>query len=424
VFELDGRRLNHCRRLATTGWSDAGLPRGIVRSDTQGVVHAPGRRSRSRQRSGQNRGMRPDGPGGRSESGVGHLLVVAVVLVLAIVAIVALSDQVRTSTPKRTGSRSSSPLPSGATRAIDAEAVARTVRPAVVDLQVSLGGGGHTSAAGMVVTPAGEVVTDNQSIAQATSIAARVPSTGRTYAATVVGYDATQDVAVLALAGASGLATIEPADTSALVDGEPVLAVGSVASLKGAPIPLSGTVTALHQRVQAGVETLEDVAEIDVASPASDTGGPIADAGGKVVAMTAAAAGAGHLQGRPSKDVMFAIPIGGVLAVVDRIDADENSSGVHVGPTAVLGIAVRSTSPDGGAGAYVVSVQRDGPAARAGIATNTIVVSINETTIPTPDVLQETLDRYRPGDVVRVGWIGRDGLYRSQDVRLGLGSPA
>ncbi|MGO9876418.1 MAG: S1C family serine protease [Acidimicrobiia bacterium] len=367
--------------------------------------------------------MRADGLGGRSESGVGHLLVVALVLVLAIVAIVALSDHTRTSTPKRTGLRTSSPVTPGTTRPIDAEAVARMVGPAVVDLQVSLGGGGHTSAAGMVLTPGGEVVTNNQSIAQATAIAARVSGTGRTYAATVVGYDVTADVAVLALAGASGLATIEPADASALADGESVVSVGSVARVNDAPIPLSGTVTALDQRVQAGAEMLHDMAEIDVSSPASDSGGPIADASGKVVAMTAAAGGS-RGQVRTGNDVTFAIPIDGVLAVVDRVDADESNNGVHVGPTAALGIAVRPTSPDGGAGAYVVSVQRDGPAARAGIAPNTIVVSINDTTIPTTGVLEETLDQYRPGDVVSVGWIGRDGLYRAKNVRLGSGSPA
>ncbi len=413
MFELEDRRSK----------SSAGLPRGLVRIDAQGVVHASGSRPRSRQASGQNHGMRADGLGGRSESGVGHLLVVALVLVLAIVAIVALSDHTRTSTPKRTGLRTSSPVTPGTTRPIDAEAVARMVGPAVVDLQVSLGGGGHTSAAGMVLTPGGEVVTNNQSIAQATAIAARVSGTGRTYAATVVGYDVTADVAVLALAGASGLATIEPADASALADGESVVSVGSVARVNDAPIPLSGTVTALDQRVQAGAEMLHDMAEIDVSSPASDSGGPIADASGKVVAMTAAAGGS-RGQVRTGNDVTFAIPIDGVLAVVDRVDADESNNGVHVGPTAALGIAVRPTSPDGGAGAYVVSVQRDGPAARAGIAPNTIVVSINDTTIPTTGVLEETLDQYRPGDVVSVGWIGRDGLYRAKNVRLGSGSPA
>ena len=72
----------------------------------------------------------------------------------------------------------------------------------------------------------------------------------------------------------------------------------------------------------------------------------------------------------------FAIPIEGVFAVVDRVDAGQSTNAVHVGPRASLGVAVRPTSPDGDAGAYVVSVQGDGPAARAGIVADTIVVSV------------------------------------------------
>jgi S1-C subfamily serine protease len=359
---------------------------------------------------------------GTAESGVVHLLVAAVVLVVAVLVIVALSDSARTSTSQP--SRSSPPVGRGGARPIDAEAVARRVGPAVVDLEVSLAGGGHASATGMVLTAAGEVVTSNHSIAQATAITARIGGAGRMYAATVVGYDVTDDVAVLALTGASGLATLEPADASALADGVPVVVIGSVAGVRDVPIPLTGAVSALDRTVTAGAETLEGMVEVDVSTRASDSGGPVADVGAKVVAMTTTAPGGGRFREQTTDEVTFAIPIDDVLAVVDRVDAGQSTQMVHVGPTAALGVTVRPTAPDGGAGAYVVSVQRDGPAARAGISVGTIVVSIDDTTIPTTDVLDATLNHYRPGDLVRVGWVGRDGLFRARDVRLGSGWPA
>jgi S1-C subfamily serine protease len=349
---------------------------------------------------------------------------VAVVLVVAILAIVALYDSGRTSTPSRAQSRSSVPVTRGATRPIDTEAVARTVGPAVVDLEVSLAGGGHASATGMVLTPAGEVVTNNHSIADATAITARVAGTGRAYVGTVLGYDVTDDVAVLGLAGASGLATIEPADSSAIAGGDPVVVIGSVAGVEGVPTPRAGVVTASGRQVEAGAETLHGMVEIAVRTRASDSGGPVANAGAKVIAMTTAAPGGGRFHEQTSDDVTFAIPIEDVFAVVDRVDAGQSTNTVHVGPRAALGVAVRPTSPDGGAGAYVVSVQGVGPAAQAGIAADTIIVSIDNTTIPTTDVLDTTLDHYRPGDVVRVGLVGRDGLYRALDVQLGSGPPA
>jgi S1-C subfamily serine protease len=351
--------------------------------------------------------MRAESPGRWSESGIAHLLLVAVVVIVATLAIVALYDSAHTSTPRT-----------------DSEAVARAVGPAVVDLEVSLAGGGHASATGMVLTPAGEVVTNNHSIAQATSITARIAGTGRTYVGTVLGYDVTDDVAVLGLADASGLPTIERANPSALADGDPVVVIGSIAGVEGLPTPLTGVVTALDRQIGAGAETLHGMVEIDVPTRASDSGGPVADAGAKVVAMTTTAPGGGRFHEQTSDNVTFAIPIDDVFAVVDRVDAGQSTDTVHVGPRATLGVAVRPTSPNGGAGAYVVSVQAGGPAAQAGITEDTIIVSIDDTTIPTTGALDTTLDRYRPGDIVRVGWVGRDGVYRANDVQLGSGPPA
>jgi S1-C subfamily serine protease len=348
----------------------------------------------------------------------------AVVLVVAAVAIVALYDSAQTPTSERTGSRSSEP-PTGPTMPPpEIETVARKVGPAIADVEVSLAGGGHASATGMVLTPAGEVVTNNHSIAGATAITVRIAGAGPTFAATVLGYDVTDDVAVLGLAGASGLTTIEPAESPALAGGDPVAVIGNTAGVDGAPTPLAAVVTALGRQVVAGTERLRGMIEMDVATRASDSGGAIADAGGKVVAMTTAAPGGGRFDEPTSDNVTFATPIEDVLAIVDRVDAGQSTDTVHVGPRASLGVAVRPTSPDGDAGAYVVSVQGDGPAARAGIAADTIVVSIDETTISTTVALDTTLDHHRPGDVVRVGWVGRDGSYRSTEVQLGSGPPA
>jgi S1-C subfamily serine protease len=164
--------------------------------------------------------------------------------------------------------------------------------------------------------------------------------------------------------------------------------------------------------------------EIDVATRAIDSGGPVADAAGKVIAMVTAAPAGGRFREQTSDDTTFAIPIDDVFTVVDRVDAGQSTDSVHVGPRATLGISVRPTSAADGAGAYVVSVQRDGPASLGGIAADTIIVSIDDTTVPTTAVLDATLDHYRPGDVVRVGWVGRDRLYRTSDVRLASGPPA
>ena len=70
--------------------------------------------------------------------------------------------------------------------------------------------GAKAAGTGMVLTSDGEVVTNHHVVEGSTSIKVKVMSTGKTYAANVVGTDAKDDVAVLQLAGASGLSTVTP----------------------------------------------------------------------------------------------------------------------------------------------------------------------------------------------------------------------
>jgi S1-C subfamily serine protease len=327
-----------------------------------------------------------------SEQGIGHVLLVVVVLFLGLVAVVALRDSVKDVITNPERSLSSD----------DAMQVARTVGPAVVDLDVTVGGAGSRAAKGFVLTPAGEVVTSSHALAGAREITARVGGTRREYSATVSGYDVGDDVAVLALSGASGLATIEPAHSSLPSKGDAVAVVGGAAGPKG-------VVTGIQPQAAAG----SDLVAIDVTTRRSDSGAPVADENAKVVAMIGVA----------RNHVTFAMPIRDVLVVAHRVEAGQSTDGVHVGARAVLGVGVRPTLPDDGAGAYVVKVARDGPAAKAGLVPDTIIVSLDSTTIATPGVLHSTLDRYRPGNTVRVGWVGGDGVYRAQDVELASGPP-
>src|SRR5436305_10994876 len=88
-------------------------------------------------------------------------------------------------------------------------ATTKSASSGIVVFETTLGyQGGQAAGTGMVLTPTGEVLTNNHVIAGATSIKVIVPSTGRSYTAQVVGYSITSDTAVLKLQGASGLATV------------------------------------------------------------------------------------------------------------------------------------------------------------------------------------------------------------------------
>lgn len=351
------------------------------------------------------------------------MIIVVVVAVLVVFTYVALKDATKKATAHRftSASRTSSAPPD-----IDADALASTVGPAVVGIDATLAGGAHSYASGMLLTSAGEVLTNNNAIAGATAIAVRAGD-GKTYAATVRGYDISDDVAVLGLGGASGLPTINLGDAATVSVGDPIVAVGRIAGTNEVTRQ-PGSVTALHRQIAAGdandpagIETLHDIMQLDAPTRPSGSGGPIIDAGGKVIAMSTAAS-AGRLFNGQSAVTTFAILIDTVVGVADRVDAGASTATVHVGPTAVLGVAVISAS--GGASARIVGVQPGGPAAAAGLVPNAVIVSVDDATIATAADLDTTLSRHRPGEVVHVDWADTTGTFHTSDVRLASGPSA
>src|SRR5438034_6622116 len=123
---------------------------------------------------------------------------------------------------------------------LSASQIAQRVDPALVDIVSTEGDQGATAAGtGIVLTSNGEVLTNNHVIRGATSIKVTDVGNGRTYTAKVVGYDATKDVAVLQLQGASGLQTVT-LSSSAPRTGQKVVALGNAGGKGGTPSVATG----------------------------------------------------------------------------------------------------------------------------------------------------------------------------------------
>ena len=166
----------------------------------------------------------------------------------------------------------------------------------LVRIQTTLGyAGGAAVGTGMVLSSNGEVVTNHHVIAGATKILVTVMSTGRQYQATVVGSDASDDIAVLRLAGASGLATVHT-DTSTPRVGQSVTAVGDAEGATGFTAS-AGKVTAVNQTIAPSdgdhKETLTGVIQYAAAVMSGDSGGATYGTGGSVIGMTTAASSGG-----------------------------------------------------------------------------------------------------------------------------------
>src|SRR5262249_25895605 len=116
---------------------------------------------------------------------------------------------------------SSGTAPGSGSGPANAASIASRVDPGLVDINITVDyRQARAAGTGMVLTPDGEVLTNNHVINGATSISVTDVGNGRTYRARVAGYDAGKDVAVLQLSGASNLQTVT-------VDRSPNVSVGT-----------------------------------------------------------------------------------------------------------------------------------------------------------------------------------------------------
>ena len=311
---------------------------------------------------------------------------------------------------------------------------ARSARAGVVVIETNLGlEGARAAGTGMVLTSAGEVLTNNHVIEGATSIKVVIPGTGRSYQATVVGYDVGADTAVLQLRNGSGLATVAVGDSSRLTVGQLVRAVGNAGGA-GSLSASIGQVTGLGQTITAGngegqTERLRDLIEIDAALRPGDSGGPLVTTAGRVVGMnTAASTGSGPnvftISGVTTKDG-YAIPINHALGVAKQIRDGHASATVHIGPTAFLGIqtAASASSYGGIRGAVIAGVIAGSPAARAGLQQGDVITMSDGRSVGSPSALVKLLLQRHPGDRVTVTWSDAYGTRHSASMQLASGPP-
>ena len=270
---------------------------------------------------------------------------------------------------------------------------------------------------GIVLTKDGQILTNNHVIAGATTIRVTVPATHRTYTADVLGYDVTDDIALLKLERASSLATATVGNSSRLKVGQPARAVGN-ANGAGKLVITKGKVVALNRTISVQQEdgTFSKLANL-VATTAKlvpgDSGGPLIDAAGKVIGVDAAGSANG------SSAVGFAIAINKAVSISRQIAASKASPLVHIGATAFMGVQAQ----DGPTGVLVGGVIPGSPAEAAGLQAGDVITSIDGTTIANSAGLRALLFGHHPGDSITIAYTDTAGASQTTTVTLADGPP-
>jgi putative serine protease PepD len=274
---------------------------------------------------------------------------------------------------------------------------------------------------GYLVTTDGYIITNIDVIAGATAMTVLIPGDARSYAARLVDYDCQTGVAVIKVDKVSGLPTLAFADPTALVQGQVVVAVGGPFD-GGSVTP--GYVSAMHRTVSvpdpvtAGHELeISDTIQTDAVIEAGTSGGPLLNVGGQVigVAMQSGSSGAASAFGLNVSDIQ-----------------DDVQQILQTGQVVVssLGVGTTDVSPEMSSlagvpeGSQLVTVDKAGPAAAAGLQTGDVITQIDDVKLDAAHPLSLLLrSRFHPNQRVTVTYT-RQGASTQVQVTLSSQHPS
>jgi S1-C subfamily serine protease len=297
------------------------------------------------------------------------------------------------------------------------------VDAATVDINANTASGnGQVAGTGMIITSSGEVLTNNHVIDNVINITAQVNGAGTIYKATVIGYDPTDDVALLQLQGASNLPTVPLGNSSQVSIGDQLTVIGNALGKGGTPAVVSGVVSQLDQQITASdesgdTENLTGMLQVEANIQPGDSGGPEINGAGQVVGMTTAGSQSNVPSGQEASTTTgFAIPINKALQIVSEIRSGSGPN-IHIGNAAELGIQVKA---GGTRGAAVAGILPNTPAASSGIAAGDLIVKIDNQTIASASDLHKAIQGYSNGQSPVVTWLDSAGVSHSATITLGL----
>lgn len=268
----------------------------------------------------------------------------------------------------------------------------------------------HGQGSGFIVNSDGVILTNAHVVRDAKEVTVKLTDR-REFRARVLGADPRTDVAVLKI-DAKDLPTVPLGNTRDLKVGEWVLAIGS-------PFGFENSVTA--GVVSAKGRSLPDDSfvpfiQTDVAVNPGNSGGPLFNTRGEVVGINSQIySHTGGYQG-----LSFAIPIELATKVKDQIVATGKASHAR------LGVAIQEVNQtfadsfklDKPEGALVSSVDKDGPADKAGLKSGDVIRKVNGQSIVSSGDLPALIGSAAPGEKVSIE-IWRQGKREELTATLG-----
>lgn len=283
--------------------------------------------------------------------------------------------------------------------------IVRHISPAVVAVTTYDKNGDEDGVgSGVIVTKDGNILTNNHVITGSSKIVVTLAD-GRDLVARSLGGDPTIDLAILKIEG-TNLPVAPLGDSDNLQVGQIAIAIGNPYGFERTVTV--GVISALRRTVSDGDESLTNLIQTDARIFPGNSGGPLLDSKGKVIGINTAVVG-----GRAGT-VGFAIPISTAQDIMRQVQ----TRGRVVLPW--IGISYGELNADIAKefglkvqeGIIVANVEKDGPAALAGIRRGDIIIAVDNTKIKGSGDLRKAIRARNVGDKANVVAI-RDGQERN-----------
>ncbi len=326
-----------------------------------------------------------------------------------------------------------------------AEAIAEKAMPSVVGVSTTyetavyggisdifgfgFGGGGDGQykqrasgvGTGVIVDAGGYILTNSHVVNDGdyTEIAVSLYD-GRELAGTVLWNDITLDLAIVKIE-ANGLSAADLGDSDTVKIGSYAAAIGNPLGLEFERSMSQGIISGLNRTITVSDKsasktvTMEGLIQTDATINSGNSGGPLFNSKGQVIAINSAKVSSGEGMG-------FAIPINTAKPIIEQVKATGTYSRVYLG---FSGIGLQGQSQYTSAqlkehfgtdkGVYVQSVLASGGAAAAGIKAGDVITKVNGIEVSTVNGIYSAMVGNKTGDKVEVEYL-RDGKTHSCQV--------
>ncbi|MDH7796338.1 MULTISPECIES: Do family serine endopeptidase [unclassified Beijerinckia] len=257
---------------------------------------------------------------------------------------------------------------------------------------------GIAQGSGFIISSDGYVVTNNHVVKNARGDVTLTLDGGKTVTAKVIGTDEKTDLALLKINEAGTYQSVELSSTSPRV-GDWVVAIGN-------PFGLGGTVTAGIVSARGrdiGAGPYDDFLQIDAPVNRGNSGGPTFDTSGRVVGVNTAI----YSPSGGSVGIGFAIPSSTVKDVIaalrDKGVVARGYMGVQIQPVTpeiADSLGLKDTH-----GALVADTQNNTPAAKAGLKSGDVIISVDGESIDSPRELSRRIAGLGPEHKVNLAYL-------------------